>query len=206
MASTAPAAGAEASVRPITFRFDEKKFEDAMVFLAQHVSDLTTLKAAKLLYLADREHVLKHGRPILGDWYACMDHGPVPSRAYDIMKELRNPDARGSKLVERLKKRLTVTPSEPHPSFSSTEDAKFEHLSPSELAVLNEVVQRHGGKRVGALIDITHEHAAWKKCSDDGVHQMDYLDFFAESPETAEVRELMEQEQEDRDFMAKLTA
>lgn len=46
-------------------------------------------KVFKILYFADQKHLVKYGRPIIGDHYIAMSHGPVPSRIYDIVKFVR---------------------------------------------------------------------------------------------------------------------
>ena len=40
----------------------------------------------KTLFLSDRAHLNKYGRPITFDEYVAMPDGPVPSLAYDILK------------------------------------------------------------------------------------------------------------------------
>src|SRR3990167_9391361 len=63
----------------LAFDFDATKLAQALAFLATSVRDLSKLKAAKLLYFADKQHLLQHGRPIIGDRYFCLDCGPVPA-------------------------------------------------------------------------------------------------------------------------------
>jgi len=46
-------------------------------------------KVFKLLYFADKKHLVKYGALITDDNYIAMNHGPVPSMAYDILKTLR---------------------------------------------------------------------------------------------------------------------
>jgi uncharacterized phage-associated protein len=45
--------------------------------------------ALKAIYFADKEHLAKYGRQIFGDSYIAMKHGPVPSLAYDIVKDVQ---------------------------------------------------------------------------------------------------------------------
>lgn len=40
----------------------------------------------KILYFAEKEHLLKYGRTITGDQIVAMKYGPVLSYAYDILK------------------------------------------------------------------------------------------------------------------------
>ncbi|MCU4182674.1 Panacea domain-containing protein [Bosea sp. BH3] len=40
----------------------------------------------KTLFLADKAHLNKFGRPVTFDMYYAMKHGPVPSTSYDVLK------------------------------------------------------------------------------------------------------------------------
>ena len=48
---------------------------------------LTQYEIVKSIFLADRSHLNKYGRPITYDNYVAMVHGPVPSTTYSILKE-----------------------------------------------------------------------------------------------------------------------
>lgn len=43
----------------------------------------------KLMYLADKLHLGRYGRFIVGDTYCALQQGPVPSCTYNMMKHLR---------------------------------------------------------------------------------------------------------------------
>jgi len=43
----------------------------------------------KTIYFADKEHLKRYGRQIFEDNYRAMKQGPVPSLAYDIVKNVR---------------------------------------------------------------------------------------------------------------------
>ena len=78
-------------------RFKVDKLIACLAILAKHrVSKLDKLKAVKLLYLADKYHLLKYGRPIINDTYVHLDNGPVPSKALDIINDVaeNRPDKR----------------------------------------------------------------------------------------------------------------
>src|SRR5436189_4235490 len=48
---------------------------------------ITQYDIVKSLFLADRSSLNKYGRPITFDNYAAMKDGPVPSLAYNFLKE-----------------------------------------------------------------------------------------------------------------------
>ena len=56
-----------------------------MNFLARQAGgSIHKLKALKLVYFADRYHLRRYGRPVIGDEYLAMQYGPVPSNTKDI--------------------------------------------------------------------------------------------------------------------------
>jgi len=53
---------------------------------------MSYLKLIKLLYIIDREALLRWGRPLTGDRYVSMDHGPVLSQTLNLITEEPRPD------------------------------------------------------------------------------------------------------------------
>jgi len=187
----------------LRFRFSPEKFADVVVFFAsQRIADLTTLKLVKLIYLADRQHLLSHGRPILGDWYTPMRHGPVPSKTYDLLKGLRDEPEWVPAVVADLKTKVKkVERAGASPCFVCAGDpGELLHLSPSDIEALEQTASRHAHQPVGRLIDITHEHLAWRRSWDNNEHAMDYELFFADAddPDAQAMLELARLEHQDR--------
>jgi uncharacterized phage-associated protein len=64
---------------------------EAILHLVAQATDrgvsVTQYDIVKSLFLADKAHLNKYGRPITFDNYVAMKHGPVPSLAYDVLKE-----------------------------------------------------------------------------------------------------------------------
>lgn len=71
-----------------TIRFEvEKVIQAAAVLLGTaHGRRMTRLRLLKLLYIADRESLAETESPITGDTVAAMDHGPVLSETYNLIK------------------------------------------------------------------------------------------------------------------------
>lgn len=83
----------------LKFNFSLDKLIHALALFSTYgVRDLTKLKAAKLLYFADKDHLLRFGRPIIGDVYYCLSYGPVPSVALNEMNDAINTES-ASQLV-----------------------------------------------------------------------------------------------------------
>lgn len=71
----------------IYFEYDNKKTVEVLLYISQSMSDLYHI--LKALYFADRKHIERYGRFISGDRYVAMVKGPVPSGAYDIIKDVK---------------------------------------------------------------------------------------------------------------------
>jgi len=60
--------------------FNARKAAQVAAFFADKAgAEIAVLKVVKLIYLADREHMRKHGHPILNDRLVSMPHGPANS-------------------------------------------------------------------------------------------------------------------------------
>jgi len=73
--------------------FNETKATQAAArFL--HLADdhLNYMVLIKLLYLADREALVRWGRPITFDTYYTMKYGPMLSNVHDLITEMSLPE------------------------------------------------------------------------------------------------------------------
>lgn len=165
---------------PIRFKFDPEKFVASLAFFASHAKGIDKLKAAKLFYYADKYHLLRYGKPILGDVYYHLDYGPVPSKALDIMNEAIDPyQLRGipQSNLELFKKYLSVdAEGKTHPTFEVKGEPDFDVFSESELEALRETVRQYGHYSGRQLIDLTHREAPWRKTERN--EEIDYCLFF----------------------------
>ena len=79
----------------LRFKMDEGKALAALLYVLRDLAKVSPYtvdmhKVFKILYFADKEHLLRFGRPVIGDVYIALKHGPVPSRLYDIVKLVRD--------------------------------------------------------------------------------------------------------------------
>jgi len=73
----------------IKMTFNKTKSVNAVLYIAEKLSRKDFHKIFKILYFADRGHLMEYGRTITGDRYIAMNDGPVPSSIYDIFKSVR---------------------------------------------------------------------------------------------------------------------
>ena len=177
----------------VRFEFSPQKAQAVIAYLAQkNVPSLDVYKICKLVFLADKLHLVQFGRPITGDEYAALVDGPVPSGVYDLLKPDRkgNPEFVAPFLIDRRYK---------YPRYSLKPDATidFELLSTSDRRVLDEIVRRHGFKSFDELKLLTHEMAEWKhawkerKSEWQGSVRMMFEDFFEDSDALAGTLEIV---------------
>jgi uncharacterized phage-associated protein len=194
-------------MRRISFTFDEEKFVQTLALLAsKDLPELTTLKVAKLLFLADKKHFTTYGRPILGDRYVGMKNGPCPSAALRVMNGAVKEDSLPAPVRTLIHKFLKVDPTRgTNAVFVPRREPDLEVFSRSELRVLEDVIREHGQKTGRQLVDETHEDPAykmaWAKRGSAKSADMPYELFFeGSSPEVKKLKALVAVEQDDRDF------
>lgn len=192
---------------PIRFKFDIEKLVASLNFFASKTKGLDKLKAAKLLYYADKYHLTRYGRPILGDVYFHLDYGPVPSLSLDIMNEALSPYKPPNipqENLELLKIYLKIGREKTYPTFDIKKHHELDVLSESEIEALQETVKKYGSYSSPQLIDLTHREASWKKSEKN--REIDYRLFFeGETNARPEALEYLESLREDMEFIFSLT-
>lgn len=193
----------------LRFRFVPEKLVAAIAYFAQRgVPKLDKLKTLKLLFFADKEHLLKHGRPILGDVYFSMPQGPVPSFSKNMIDDTLEPEPDDAE--KGLLKYVRVDKQDGHKYriFVSRKPADLDQLSSSEREVLDHTIEKYGNLDPWPLRNLTHRELCWK-ISDESKREgvlsvpMPYELFFkGQGASAEEMLELAREEQEDRDLVA----
>lgn len=153
----------EASM-PLTFKPKLDKIVELLLYLAHKRPDADKYQAIKFFYLADREHLSRYGRPITYEDYYAMWHGPVASKALDllegdkwVMREAKIPSLPFKTEVAKAKNGSdTVYIREPLRAVD------FSLFSKSDLRVFDEIVERYRDASFDELKNLTHEHEAYK--------------------------------------------
>jgi uncharacterized phage-associated protein len=118
----------------------------------EHGERVGILRLMKLLYIADREALAETGRSITGDRYSALDHGPVLSGLYNIMKD---EDARSLEWRKHFTRDRYYLKAKGDPGVGQ--------LSRYEVRKLREVADRFSGTDVWDIVKHTHTFAEWKK-------------------------------------------
>lgn len=142
------------------FSLDTDKAVEAVLYVAARMQKPSLHSISKVLFHADKAHLSRYGRPISGDRYVAMKHGPVPSATYDILKAIR--DRSGYPLPARAQGALEVQGYTVRPLRSADETV----LSPSDVECLAESAKLHGAKPFGKLSAESHG-AAWEAADEN---------------------------------------
>jgi uncharacterized phage-associated protein len=139
--------------KKLNFKFNLEKAIEVIIYLASKVSDPTFLRISKLLYFADKTSLERYARFITGDTYFAMQHGPVPSSAYNLMKEAPEDGSLG--FIREYERTIKVC-----------RKPKLNELSDSDQECLDIAVAIWGNAPVWKLIQDSHDEAyekAWKE-------------------------------------------
>ena len=159
--------------------FDYKKATQAINYLARREGgQIDKLKLIKLIYLAERYHLRRHGRPIVNDTYVAMKFGPVASSVKDIAEM-------SSDFLDDQEKAYAQAYIQPNgrSNIHSLAEVDDELFSDSELEALDFAYSEFGSLHQLKLVDLTHEYPEWKQFeaalkAGASRELMSYRDFF----------------------------
>lgn len=133
-------------------RFDEEKVTEAAAFLLElRGGCMHYIKLLKLLYIADREAFSDWGTPISNDNYVSMDHGPVLSQTYNLIRD-----------GGRFWSAYISAPFRDYEIELTTSLQKKRKLSLAEEDTLRKVFEEYGHQNRWAIVDFMHTLPEWK--------------------------------------------
>jgi len=160
--------------------FDYKKATQAINYLTKKEGgQIDKLKLIKLVYLADRYHLRRYGRPMINDAYFAMPLGPVGSFVKDIAEfsdflDVSERDYAGVYLARGGSANTLV----------SRADVDTGVFSKSELEALDFAYTEFGEQTASSLVNVTHRYPEWGKfksaleSKETTREPMSYTDFF----------------------------
>lgn len=140
----------------LRFQFNERKAAAAAaMFLQLAGGEMEYVRLLKLLYFADRESLDRLGRPISGDQYVSMEHGPVLSRVYNLMKGVVFGHPESGPWAEQIRASGRYT-------LKTGGQPDLGALCQAEVDVIAEVFRRYGHLHMWRLRDDTHRLEEWE--------------------------------------------
>jgi uncharacterized phage-associated protein len=151
---------------PAALNFKPKldKIVELLLHLAHRRPGADKYQAVKFFYLADREHLNRFGRPMTYDEYYALWYGPVASKALDLLENDRRilKEANIDALPFRTELGKAKNGIETTYIREPLRPVNFDLFSKSDLLVFDEVLARYGDASFEELMNITHEHSAYK--------------------------------------------
>lgn len=137
---------------------DTSKIIQSLCYIANSQADATvdTMKAYKLLWLADRWHLRNCSCTVSGDEYWALPKGPVPTDARNLVDgkktKLDNPAGLFEEYIEVLPNHKIRAKKQPYLGVFSENDRKALALA----------VERFGNMSSYQLSDFSHEFPEWR--------------------------------------------
>ena len=136
---------------------------------------MSYVKLIKLLYLADREALIRWGRPITTDRYVSLDIGPVVSRIYDLIRDEPPPN------FARIWQKFISHPD--HYEVHLLRDPGNGELSRREQELIDEVYAQHGRQNRWTVVDYTRSLPEWTN-PEGGALPIEYRDILRAANKT----------------------
>ncbi|MBY5777772.1 SocA family protein [Rhizobium leguminosarum] len=147
----------------VRFKFDWQKTIEAIEFIARQEPGITQYYIGKILFFADREHVLDYGRPITGDKYVAMEYGPVPSGVRDLLKfDSGFPD----EILDELQAHIGIEHEGNKQRVYSKSGSDLPKLSGSDKTYLIASIRKYAKMSFPRLKDVSHEDVAYNEAWD----------------------------------------
>lgn len=156
-----------------------KKATQAINYIAsqQRNNIVNKMKAIKLIWLADRYHIRKYGRPVIGDYYLAMENGPVGS----IVRDIANA-ATAYLEPEELEYRNMYLKADGKYSIKSINHLDDDVFSDTDIEALTFVLENFGKMNEFELVELSHKYPEWARFEEQlkyaSRQSMSYKDFF----------------------------
>lgn len=141
----------------MALRFDEVKTTQAAArLLSRGGSRMTVRKLVALLYLTDRQALLRWGRPLTFDAYFSLPQGLIPSATLDKINESiapEDPSYWHTVISERSGQSVELLRSDPPPRAE---------LSPADEELLDQIWEEFGDQSGRELCDYSRSLPEWQ--------------------------------------------
>jgi uncharacterized phage-associated protein len=156
--------------------FNEAKVTQAAAkLLSLSDGEMNYTKLIKLLYLIDRQALLKWGRPVSTDCYVSMNKGPVLSNTLNLINDEREPGST-SVWAEYISKPSNYR-------VSLLKAAPTDELSQAEEELIEEVFNEFRAHNQWQLIDFVHTLPEWQDPHGSAI-PIDYKDILVAGNKT----------------------
>jgi hypothetical protein len=154
----------------INFKHSPQKIIEAMAWCLNRSGPKDILFVLKWLFYIDKFHIQKYGRPVTGDVYTHLKHGPTPNWAYNSLQGkisdpvLADTIANAFSIIEESSSRKKTVKAKRLPNmncFSVSDTEEMERAFEFCKKVIDD--NSPSADPVFNLCQETHKEKAWKK-------------------------------------------
>ncbi|MBI3584762.1 MAG: SocA family protein [Nitrospinae bacterium] len=137
---------------------------EALYYILAKIKSADKIKLVKLIYLADKYHLIHYGRTLTDDDYYAMEFGPVGSTVKDILEFnsftlSKNEIKYASQLLEKVNENTFRV-------NTSSGEVELDMLSETDIEALDFAIKNFGSMSPWELSDYTHKFPEWYKHED----------------------------------------
>lgn len=133
---------------------------ESLCYLLTKLKKADKIYLVKLMYLADKYHLMHYGRTISGDNFIALENGPAGSRTMDVLEFDRHVLGKHMEYAKRLFAQGNGF--EYLPGAGCSVD-RLEWLSESDIDALDFTINNFGNMDQWSVVDYTHKLPEWKK-------------------------------------------
>lgn len=134
------------------------KIVQALCYFLTKIKRADKLRLVKLLFLADKYHLIRYGRTVTNDEYWAMTFGPVGTATKDILT--LDPSFLDEDEYGYAKKSLQKIGEY---EFEIGISCDTDMLSETDIEALDFILDNFGNMREGDFIQYTHKYPEWKQ-------------------------------------------
>jgi uncharacterized phage-associated protein len=146
----------------VKFAFNDAKAVEVLAFIASEWDGISPFYVSKVLFFAEKWHLNKYGRPVIGDTYIAMDEGPVPSAIRDYINQNFRSTEKPAEFDKAIKIEKGKYYRKLHPGERAPDISKLSETDKEEI--LN-AIKYCKGKSRPYLSRITHFEKAWAQAA-----------------------------------------
>lgn len=111
-----------------------QKLKEVVLYILNNTGGLDYYCIFKVLYFADREHLMRYGTRIIADDFCALPHGPVPMNLYNAIR---------NKQDERIADVMEFAGDDASNVFLPKRDFNADYLSKSDLSCLDHSIEEN---------------------------------------------------------------
>jgi uncharacterized phage-associated protein len=139
-----------------------KKIFEASVqtihFLLKTFGEMDKLKMVKVIYFADKRHLIFGGRTITGDNYMAMRHGPAGSMVLNVLN--RNVEYLELEQLQYIDRYIQQVDSKNNYKCVDG-NVEYDQLSESDKKTLTKIGEKFKSMNEWELVNLTHKYPEW---------------------------------------------